>query len=50
MIWASINVADPGHGYSGHFNFIILFVVVILPLYAINFDVMSFSQFHPLRF
>jgi hypothetical protein len=29
------------HGYSGDFNFIISFVVGILPLYAINSDAVS---------
>jgi hypothetical protein len=29
------------HTYSGYFNFIILFVVGILPLYAINSDVVN---------
>jgi hypothetical protein len=37
-----INVADPKAWISSDFNFIILlFVVVILPLYAINSDAVS---------
>jgi hypothetical protein len=40
MVWAS-TLQIRNHGYSGDFNFIILFVVDILPLYAINSDAMS---------
>jgi hypothetical protein len=40
MIWAS-TLQIRSHRYSGHFNFIILFVVGILPLYAINSDAVS---------
>jgi hypothetical protein len=38
MIWTS-TLQIRKHDYSGDLNFIILFVVGILPLYAINFDV-----------
>jgi hypothetical protein len=40
MIWAS-TLQIRKHGYSGDFNFIILFVVGIMPLYAINSDAVS---------
>ncbi|CAJ2652739.1 unnamed protein product [Trifolium pratense] len=41
MIWTS-TLKIRRRGYSGDFNFIILFVVGILSLYAINSDVVSF--------
>ncbi|KAK2432666.1 hypothetical protein QL285_018033 [Trifolium repens] len=40
MIWTS-TLQIRRHGYFGDFNFIILFVVGILPLYAINLDAVS---------
>ncbi|CAJ2639951.1 unnamed protein product [Trifolium pratense] len=43
MIWAS-TLQIRRHGYFGDFNFIILFVVGILPLYAINSDAVSFVR------
>jgi hypothetical protein len=39
--YLGISVVDPEYRYSGHFNCIILFVVDILPLYAINLDVVT---------
>ena len=43
MIWAS-TLQIRRHGYFGDFNFIILFVVGILPLYAINLDAVNFVR------
>jgi hypothetical protein len=40
MIWAS-TLQIRKHGHSGDFNFIILFVVGIMSLYAINSDAVS---------
>jgi hypothetical protein len=40
MIWTS-TLQIRKYGYSGNFNFIIVFVVGILPFYAINSDAVS---------
>jgi hypothetical protein len=49
MIWAS-TLQIQKHGYSDHFSFVILFVVDILPLYAINLNDVSLFADSPFMF
>jgi len=48
MIWVSM-LQIHKHGYSGDLDFIVLFVC-ILPLYAINLDVVSLFADSPFTF